>query len=212
MKKRNLFLSLFLLVLFAVSCQKQSAIKIDEPKQSEQLSAEVSSALAENDLENLKLTFELLSPEEKFEYWKARISFVARTNDFSAEQMNLVRLLSSGIRTSYFQNDKSEVSKVDDFSRVWFSKASQIFSARELGLLTLLIPINMAKNTSPLNSIQTEEDPRDDGAKCKCLVDATVNHCAFYGRSCVENTGCVVQDIGCGFLGQKKCDGRCDGW
>lgn len=207
MKKGNLFLSLFLLVLLIASCQKQSSIKIEE---TEQISQEVANALAETDLDNLKLTFELLSSEEKFQYWKERIALVTKSSNFHGAKLRLTNELTAGLRLTYFEPSGSV--ETDKFSRIWFGKASQVFSARELGLLTLLIPINMAKNSSPLNSIQSEVDPRDDGSKCKCLVDATVNHCAFYGRSCVENTGCEVQNTGCGFMGLKKCDGRCDGW
>ncbi|MBX9785676.1 MAG: bacteriocin fulvocin C-related protein [Chitinophagaceae bacterium] len=161
-------------------------------------------------MENLKLTFDFLSPAEKIQYWKARIALVTRNSSFNKSQLKLANELTFSIRETYFEDGGS--AEVDKFSRMWFQKASQIFSSKELAMLTLLTPINVENGQANFDFMTTDSDPRDDGLKCKCLVDATINHCQFYGRSCIENTGCEVQPSGCGFMGGKKCDGRCDGW
>lgn len=169
------------------------------------------------DFETRQLSYSLLSPEQRYSLWYAKLSDNAAQNIYTNEQSSKIIELRDYISEQTFtKGDKREI-----FYSVWFpnfvKQTESIFSSTQFYSLFMTLDQNLKIDDSN-PTVNVEEPP----LVCKCALNSNFT-CPSYSFSlpigvsvsygkCEKIGACTATSSGCGALWDNECDGDTCPW
>lgn len=167
--------------------------------------------MTELDKDAQRVLFNELTAEEKYAVWIHRFDDVIDSNDLSNEQVDYIEVLKASISPATFVKDSDE--------NIIFKTVTleELYEAGKL-VFDEIVVHNLTFNiTAGRNVLIMYTDPEQDGgggqlSLCICGIDYAYT-CGRYNGSYIEygkceNTNCVKQSWGCGFIMFHECNGK----
>lgn len=172
--------------------------------------AELRRHLSELSRRDQIIQYNKLSPSQKCDVWRNKISQVLQT-ELSNQQRLIVQDIYEHISPAFFDIDESQLLS-DNFIEDWSVEAVRVFAPHQINMMFGRIEdyVPSTKNSKSVsdrnNGGSTPEPP---GPDCHCK-GTLINSCEFYWMECVSGVeNCNPKPRGCGFLWQQPCSGRC---
>ena len=169
--------------------------------------------------------YRAFSPEQKYTFWKEKISEL-RTLPWSAKELEHIMRLDTFLNNnkSLFSNEKMSDEEKDDldvFSYKWID-----YAEKELGWSKELIYAIVAtgsevkdtkgtlrtrkRSSKAIAKLTPLAESNTSQSECHCNTESLVSR--FLTGFYCEYAKCETTNDGCGFLTLYKCDGTCGGF
>ena len=154
-----------------------------------------------------RLSYRLLSENEKYYLWMNKLDELLENNSFSSKQINLINEIKGKIEPSIFKKENINGFKYITL-KSWLIKARKVFSKAEINYAFSSInsypsPEELEKIVSSKESIQQKRQPKYYNCSCSLQDD----YCVF--SICNTIWACKSDTWGCGTFWLEDCDGEC---
>ena len=175
---------LLLWVLFTLlSCENENLESINSD-------VKINQILELKSLNEQKLAYSLLKPQEKVNIWKKHLELMISTNNYNNEQINFINNLQKSLTINFFSN-KSKTN--DTFNKKIISEGLKIFSKKELYFLV----------ASLSTSSRLQQPPPISTCGCSTASDWCIS------GDCNGTAYCLRDSDNCGTWWNYTCNGDC---
>lgn len=199
---RNIFKLSLLIVLTVLGCTKKNSDFQNKPELLTEIKNMEFQPLAQ------RLSYNMLTKDEKKEIWSKQIGFVSSLSELNIEQSKKLNELKELVATIDFSNEF--INRNHDLAVTlndWKIDALKIFGKSLLKQIVAEVHTNdyllqIVKLYTKNKDISTQRPP-SPGGNCTCNINSDWCSTACWPTSCKRS------EIGCGTLFLSPCDGKC---